>query len=225
MLAVQLIKLIWEKDQRNPKASAERQKLLRPLHLECDLKGSGIFFNENIYYQTNSGVISFSESQRNFVYYIYDNFPVKTNDNRLDRDLLKIREDEIRKKGSFYATPEDIRITSVQIVPQGNIYRIMWHYEDNVHAPVYRPIRRGRNEDFNDRSSPFFGKNILNETAFVLGKNECGRMMYNYRVTGYEEGPHYELYCVFLVNTDKLSQDTFTKAEYKYDYDRMAYLF
>lgn len=43
MLAVQLIKLIWEKNQRNPKASAERQKLLRPLHLECDLNGSGIF--------------------------------------------------------------------------------------------------------------------------------------------------------------------------------------
>lgn len=224
MLAVQLIKLIWEKDQRNPKASAERQKLLRPLHLECDLKGSGIFFNENIYYQTNSGVISFSESQRNFVYYIYDNFPVKTNGNRLDRDLLQIREDEIRKKGSFYAAPEDIRITSVQIVPQENSYRIMWHYQEEVGPPAYMPIRRGRNEAFNDINSTFYGKNLLNETAFVLGENESGRMMYNYRITECER-PYYELYCVYFVNTDKLSQDTFTKAEYKYDYERMAYLF
>lgn len=225
MLAVQLINLIWNKEQkREPKASAERRKLLRPQRLECDLNGSGIFVNKNIYYQKTGGIKSLSEVQRDFAYYIPDNSRIKLNENRLRRDLIQIREDDIRRRGFFYTIPEDVRITSVQIVPQENSYRIMWHYQEEVGPPAYMPIRRGRNEAFNDINSIFYGKNLLNETAFVLGENESGRMMYNYRITECER-PYYELYCVYFVNTDKLSQDTFTKAEYKYDYERMAYLF
>ncbi len=41
--------------------------------------------------------------------------------------------------------------------------------------------RRGHNEAFYDENSIHYRKDKLNETAFILGKNQYGRIIYNNR--------------------------------------------
>ena len=57
-------------------------------------------------------------------------------------------------------------------------YKIMFCDENVEWCPTKR---RGHNEAFNNVNSIFYHRDKLNETAFILGKNQYGRIIYNNR--------------------------------------------
>ena len=66
----------------------------------------------------------------------------------------------------------------IRIFREENRYRIMFCDENVEWCPTRR---RGHNEAFNDEGSIFYHFDRLNETAFVLRKNQYGRIIYNNR--------------------------------------------
>lgn len=135
---------------------------------------------------------------------------------------LHMKQVEVKNKGFFYESPDDIVIPSIRLIQEGDTYRIMWHSLD-VNGR-YKAMRHGRNEEFYANTSVFAGKNVCNETAFILSPGESGKIMFNYRCVGYD-GQHYEQFVVYFINTEKLTEDTFTQTEYSYEYRQMADLF
>ena len=218
MLAIQKVKIVWYKKDRTPEGAAERQKYLGPFKIKDSvcLDGDGIFINHCDFVQ--------DRKVYDYDYYFFEmsgfdaeNSPVPYDSFR--RNLLHNREYRAVKDGSF---TDDPKIPSIIVTQEDGAYRIKWHSLVNCNN-CYRPIRRGHNEDFNDRRSHFHGMNVTCETAFILEQGDSGVIDYNYRYS--HESQHYERYCVYFVNTDKLDHNTFTKADYKYKYDQTAVLF
>ena len=66
----------------------------------------------------------------------------------------------------------------IRIFKEEDRYRIMFCDENVEWCPTKR---YGHNEAFNDGNSIYYHRDFLNETAFILGKNEYGRIIYNNR--------------------------------------------
>ena len=66
----------------------------------------------------------------------------------------------------------------IRIFKEEDKYRIMFCDEDVEWCPTKR---RGHNEAFNDEESIHYRKDRLYETAFILGENQYGRIIYNNR--------------------------------------------
>ena len=69
-------------------------------------------------------------------------------------------------------------VSFIRIFKEEEGYRIRFCNENVAWCPTYR---RGHNEAFNDEKSVFYHKDGLYETAFVLGKNQYGRIIFNNR--------------------------------------------
>jgi len=90
------------------------------------------------------------------------------------------------------------------------------------------PFRRGHNEDFNNVDSPFYRKDFLNETAFVLCPEEYGRLIYNERkVVAFEGDWYYQLHIVNFICIEKqnLRPTIFTSKKPDKVYQNLASLF
>lgn len=62
-----------------------------------------------------------------------------------------------------------------------------------------KPFRRGHNRDYHNSQSPFYRKDCLNETAFVLKEGQYGRVVWNERKTDYDTGEwYYQLHVINL---------------------------
>ncbi len=87
--------------------------------------------------------------------------------------------------------------------------------------------RCGHNEKFSDRSSPFYHKNLINETAFKLRLNDYGRIIYNDRYVEYDSGQwYYGLHIINFINCDKSQyrEKMFFRKVPDYEYKNMQYL-
>lgn len=202
MLAVQKIKMFWTKRNRTPKSAVEREQYYRTKKIDesVDLSGQGIFVKEDNYVQMGDNIYRSEEYQK-----MYGNVTVKA----------------ARNQGMFYQNPSEIHIPGIKIICQEQeTYRIIWHSLEGC----YKPVRRGRNEAFKVPEAEFAGRNICNETAFVLNKGEGGSIRYNYRCVGNED-PYYEYYCLFFVNTEHITREVFTQGNYVYEYKQLADLF
>lgn len=66
MLAIQKVKMCWEKDNRTSKSSIQREKYYRTMKIEesVELSGQGIFIKENNYIQIGNAIYSSEEYQK-----------------------------------------------------------------------------------------------------------------------------------------------------------------
>ena len=160
MLAIQKIKMYWEKECRTPGASAKREQCYRPAPLDpkVNLLGAGIFLNELNYVQTPDAVYTWTEYQKRFGNRLVNAFSCSEREmeERKRKHLLQVQQTEQKNKGCFYESPSDIAIPSIRILPEGSSYRILWYSLDLDGR--YKPMRHGRNEEFYTKGSPFAGR-------------------------------------------------------------------
>ena len=89
------------------------------------------------------------------------------------------------------------------------------------------PVRRGHNRDFWNSCSSFYGKDVLNEVAFVLKQNQYGRIVWNERRTDYDTGEWYyqlHIYNLFYLLDPAFSRDIFVKNKPDFEYKQLARL-
>ncbi|MCR5166797.1 MAG: hypothetical protein K6C13_06250 [Oscillospiraceae bacterium] len=179
-----------------------------------------IFLQTLSYYQNYNGDI-FPEEE-----YLSQKFRYSQNEGR-DTDLsdslahrLNMRLAEIRntRMGKWYETAEEIVIPSIEIFGTDEGHEVFWYSMESS----YFPFGKGYNVNFDRKGSHVKRKRVKCERAFVVNKGEAGVLRYNYRFS--HGAQHYEQYCIYIVDTDILDHNTFTSADYKKEYDEMAYL-
>ncbi|MDE5770312.1 MAG: hypothetical protein K2I06_01595 [Ruminococcus sp.] len=116
-------------------------------------------------------------------------------------------------------------IHHTRIFREDDRYKIMFcndsYYCFNGHK------RRGHNEGFFDKSSPFCHRDLINETAFTLKTDEYGRIIYNDRYVEYDSGQwYYGLHTINFINCDKSKyrEKMFFRKIPDYEYKNMQYL-
>lgn len=223
MLAVQKIKIYWEKNNRTPDGSVMRRDYLRPAKLsdKADLFGSGIFVNERDYIQTDKIYLN-TDYQMKFGnrFVNASGFPESAVTERKRKHILEMQKLADKNEGCFYREGADIDIPGILISEENGAYRIKWYSLENGYAPV----RTGYNEDFYVDGAKFSGRNICCRTAFVLENGENGKVEYNYRYSD-AGGQHYEHYCIYFLNTDVLKRSSFICANYVKNCIQLEHLF
>lgn len=225
MLAIEKIKMSWTKRNRTPKSAVEREQYYKTKKIDdsVELSGRGIFVKEDNYIQMDNLILSSEAYQKTYANDLRKNCHTSERKEQEIRrkQLLRIQETERRNQGMFYQDVSEIHIPGIKIIPEDNEkYKIMWHSLEGC----YKPVRKGRNEAFKVPDEEFSGRNICNETVFVLDRGEGGCIRYNYRCVG-EEEPYYEYYCLFFVNAKHITREVFTQGNYVYEYEQLADLF
>lgn len=221
MLAIQKIQISWTKSDRTPKGAVEREKIIKPQEIIPHVckEENGYFINE-LDYRQNGKIYTPHEAFDKMIENMNYHSNIIETAKMKKRKLLERNKHNTWMEGRF---TDDLHIPGIIVTEDGDKYRIKWYSLEGD----YYPVRNGHNEDFNNRNSSFYGKNIICETAFILGNGESGMIGYNYRCVSEEEdhARYYERYVLYFVNTTFLSEDTFTSADYRYKYDQSAILF
>ncbi len=219
MLAVQMIQITWTKEHRNPSAAALRRRFFQPHPLADDvnLAGDGVFISRQEFVHSGETIIPTSEYVRQL--------QKQSGKHRSAKVLQTIAEPEAAFCGNWSSLEKYMDFEHFSILQEGDVFRVRWHYDDGKWRKM--PIRNGHNEEYYDVNSQFYGKDIRNETAFLLHRGEAGKLQFNYRVAfyDYEMRQHYEQYCIYFVHTDTMMHDIFTSADYTHQYDQLAHLF
>ena len=224
MLAIQYIRMQWEKNNRNPQGAVKRRDYYKPHRISenAQLSADGTAFMQTLSYCQEPGgdIITMDEYMSRKAHYFYpDGKEPDFGSNFAHKLNLRIAENISKRKGKWYDSVEEIVIPSVEIFDSENGYDVYWHF---IGMSCYLPFRKGYNVNYNRKGSRVKGQRLKCDRAFVLGSGESGVLRYNYR---YSHGAqHYEQYCIYIVNTDRLEYNTFTSADYKKEYNEMVHL-
>lgn len=113
---------------------------------------------------------------------------------------------------------------NVSFTQTENGVEVGFSYDPQING---KPCRRGHNKDFNNTASRFYGKDVLNETAFVLKDGQKGQIMYNGRFSDYDTGQWwYEQTAVNIANIpfEDFHKDIFLEGKFDFVYNKLAYL-
>lgn len=78
-----------------------------------------------------------------------------------------------------------LKVKNISIEECKTGLEVIFSYDRQINGD---PPRRGHNRDFNNTASKYYGKDILNETAFVLKNGQKGQIMYNWRAADCDTG-------------------------------------
>lgn len=230
MLAIQCVRMCWEKDSRSPQGAVKRREYFRPHRIpdEVSLKSDkNVFVQRLSFYQEGGGDVFTEDKYVRGIYYYPRGEPIHPDfdthfAHKQNMRIAKIRDNNM---GMWYDDVSEFVIPSVEIFECDGGYEVYWHYIDK---PGYNPFRKGYNINYDRQGSRVKGRRLKCERAFILGMGEAGVLRFNYRVahsmTGFE-GQHYEQYSIYIVNAEKAAGNIFTSAEYTKEYDEMAHLF
>lgn len=112
---------------------------------------------------------------------------------------------------------------NISICSKADKYEVSYmHYQGVV------PIRRGHNKDYHNINSPFYQKDLLNETAFILSPDQYGRIIWNERKTDYDTGEWYyqlHIFNLLYLSNKTVQKDSFIQKEPDYLYKQLAHLY
>ena len=96
--------------------------------------------------------------------------------------------DEIFSEGSrdCHQNPHKM-IQYIRLLKEDDVYRVRF-CDEGYYSFECPSQRRGHNESYNEKGSPFSFQDRLNETAFVLKDGDYGRIIYNNRYVSTETG-------------------------------------
>ena len=109
----------------------------------------------------------------------------------------------------------------IRIFRDEDRYRIMFCDENVPWCPAKR---RGHNEAFNDENSVFYRRDRLNETAFILNRNEYGRIIYNNRYVDVDTQQWYygrHIYNIINCDISECQEKMFFEKEPDYEYRQL----
>lgn len=109
----------------------------------------------------------------------------------------------------------------IRIFKQEDGYKIMFCDENVEWCPTKR---RGHNEAFHDEKSIYYHRDWLNETAFVLGKDQYGRIIFNNRYVDpdtqrWSYGWH--IYNIISCDIAECKEKMFFRKEPDYEYRQL----
>lgn len=130
------------------------------------------------------------------------------------------QKERAKKPWCYCEKVSDIDIPGVVVAEEEKEYIVKWYSLENG----YQPVRRGYNEDYHVVGAKCQGKRICCQTAFRLRQGEAGKLLVNYRYTGYD-GQHYEQYCIYFLNIVELKQNSFVCADYQKECNQLVDLF
>ncbi len=204
MLLIQQITLQWQKAERAAKYANIRKTFplaypLSPLPHQND----EIILHHISYFQ-NGTKIQNSLEMTHSLFQQLSKTDMHFSDDEISRLVITQQKWIQKYTYQYYDNPSDVNCQNIVVAKQNKDY-IITFCEQCGGMPIYK----GHNKDFQNIHSPFYGKNLLNETAFSLTQNQYGRIVYHKRFTDIDTGNWY--YQLFIYNFLHTNQKTISK--------------
>ncbi len=215
MLLIQKICLQWDKSERGGKFAECRSRF--PLSYKVpDYKISDekIIVNRQNFYQIGIKIMDLIEFNK----YIYKDME----DHQLQHRMVEVKRIIKEKSRIVYSDPNKSNIPNTHFSLIDGVYKV--RFFEGRKGQFYR---RGHNEDFLNKDSAFYYKDILNETAFNLKPGEYGRIIYNERNMYFDTGNwYYKQHIINIINyiKDKVPTNIYL-SEPDHLYSQMVHLF
>lgn len=209
MLLIQNISLSWAKTERTLEAAKVRQGFSQAYEMgDYVPKGFQPILEERLYfYQRQNQILSSLEeymSPQNNA-----SGGAKKKHSAVKSGRAGVSSGKSRGRGWFqtYGDVRQLNLTNITVVEaEHGLYEVSFHYDERRSG---QPIRRGSNKSYWDMESPLYRQDILNETAFILRPREYGRIMYNERCVGFDDGEWlYRLNIMNFINDTKEKEVT-----------------
>lgn len=123
-----------------------------------------------------------------------------------------------------YSSVQDLNLTNLSVQADMESYEVTFFYDARRSG---RPTRQGHNKDYYNMDSSLYRHDVLNETAFSLGRGQYGRVIWNERKIDCDTGEwYYQWHVINLVYClDKiLKADIFLTGRPDYEYRQVAAL-
>jgi len=232
LLLIQKINLIWHKNERGAKGEKARRQF-PPAYLleEKQLSGSIVIHNLSFFQEGTDFIGSIQQERQSLKKYLPQlGFTQAQVQREIQKRAVWIKKHEYQS----YPFVSALNLTNLSVCRREDRYEIIFFYDEQRSGA---PVRRGHNRDFQTPGSPFFGKDILNETAFVLSQNQYGRIIWNERRTDYDIGEWYyqlHIYNLFYLGSQmrakalqgkSFPKDIFVKNRPDFEYKQLAFLY
>ncbi len=224
MLLIQQITLQWQKAERAAKYANIRRAFPLAYQLSpLPQQNYEILLHRMSYFQHGTKIQNALEA----IYTDFQQLP-KTDIHFSDDDITRLitqRQQWIQKHTyQYYDKPSDVNCTNIIITKQDCDYIVTFCEQCCGGMPIYR----GHNKDFQNIKSQFYGKNLLNETAFSLEQNHYGRILYQKRFTDIDTGNWYYKRFIFNflhTNTKTINKNIFVSRKPDIIYTQLGDLF
>lgn len=223
MLLIQNIHLSWNKNERGAEGEAARRRFLLAYPLEeKQFLGDAVVHSLSFFQEGTIFIDNVQETRRSLEKYLPQfDFTQAQIQNEIESRILQIK----RYRYQSYDSVSELNLSNLSVCDRKNGFEVTFFYDEHRSGA---PFRRGHNKDFCNQDSPFCGKDMLNETAFVLTQNQYGRIIWNERRTDYDTGEWYyqlHIYNLFYLLHKTFSTDIFTKNKPDFEYKQFASLY
>lgn len=190
MLLIQKIHLSWNKNERGAKGEVARRRfpLAYPLE-EKQFFGDVVVHSLSFFQEGTDFIDLVQETHQSLEKYLPQlGFTQAQIQNEIESRVLWIKRYQYQSYPSVFA----LNLDNLSVCDKEKGLEVTFFYDGKRSGA---PFRRGHNKDFCNQDSPFCGKDMLNETAFVLSQNQYGRIIWNERRIDYDTGEwYYELH-------------------------------
>lgn len=223
MLWIQKIDLTWNKQERGVKGENARRRFLLAYPLEEIVCQEEVLVQQLHFFQQGEAFLDAKQEARQSLerYLPKLGFTKAQIQKEIQNRIRWITNNQYQT----YASLEALNLTNLAVQNREDTCQVTFFYDEQRSGA---PMRRGHNQDFQNPDSPFYGRDALNETAFVLTPNQYGRILWNERRTDYDTGEWYyqlHVYNLFFQQGKHVSKTLFVKKKPDYVYRQMARLY
>ncbi len=186
MFLIQKINLEWGKNERGVKGEEARRTFPLAYPIEKKQFSENVIVHSLSFFQKEAVFMdSMQWEQKSLPEYLLQlGFTQEQTQNEMQRRIQCIK----KYQSPSYSSVSELNLTNLSICFQKDSYDITFFYDEQRSG---LPFRRGHNKDFHNQDSPFYRKDVLNETVFSLSQNQYGRIIWNERRTDYDTGQWY----------------------------------
>ena len=224
LLLIQEIDLTWHKRERGGQYAQARRQFPRAYPLDGLPDQAGAAVHQLSFYQNRDSFIEASQDTQQSLepFLLRIGFTREQALREIQRRLSLIKRNRLR----LFPCIEDLNLTNLSVRPAPEGYAISFFYDEHRSG---MPYRRGRNQDYQNSSSPLYHKDCLNETAFILRSGQYGRIIWNERRTDYDNRTwYYQLHILNLFHMplgQEITKDIFLAAQPDFEYKQIAVLY
>lgn len=186
MLLIQEVNLTWHKAERSGAAVGARRKFPLAYNWPADGGLHNVMLHRLSFYQQGEKFLDAAEDMRQSMTknLIARGMTKPEIERRISQRLWQMK----KLAQQFYNSADELNLTNLALNYCGDNLQVDFCYDERRSG---QPVRRGRNKDFVNQQSRWFGRDRLNENAFLLEPGQYGRIIWNERKVDCDTGGWY----------------------------------
>lgn len=223
MLLIQTITLAWHKEERGAAGAQARARFPLAYELpELDLRYNVLLHNLS-FTQRGEKIVDDVEEARQTLPAVFCKLGLT--EPEIERRVAQRIWQQRKYEKQTYQAAAELNLANLALECCGDNLAVAFGYDERRSG---RPMRRGRNKDYHNQQSFWYGRDCLNEEAFLLEPGQYGRILWNERLTDYDTGIWYyqlHIYNILLVKRGLPPADVLLTRQPDYEYEQLADLY